>query len=122
MVGEVVLDFADADVHPPANDNVFGSARHSHVAVVGHHPQIARLRQTVGSEQGRGLLGVGEVFDHVGWPAVGDVTLGAAGHFVASTSTILTSAPGTAEPSDVRARDTSSSTEHVVVTRFSLRP
>src|ERR1700738_878676 len=82
MVGEVVLDFADADVHPAANDNVFGPARHSYVAVVGHHPQIARLRKAVGGEQGGGLLGVGEVFDHVGGTAVGDVALGAAGHFV----------------------------------------
>src|ERR1700761_7307539 len=38
------------------------------------------------------------------------------------SSTILTSEPGTALPSDVRARDPSSVTEHVVVTRFSLRP
>ncbi|CNH46060.1 Uncharacterised protein [Mycobacterium tuberculosis] len=37
-------------------------------------------------------------------------------------STILTSEPGTALPSERRARDTSSVTEHVVVTRFSLRP
>src|SRR5258707_15784166 len=82
MVDEVVLDLANADVHPPANDNVFGSTGHSYVAVVGHHSQIARLRQTVDSEQGHGLLGIGEIFDHVGRSAVGDVTLGAAGHFV----------------------------------------
>src|ERR1700738_1051312 len=82
MVGEVVLDFADADVHPAANDDVFGSARHSDVAVVGHHPQIAGLGKAVGGKQGSGLLGVGEVFDHVGGAAVGDVTLDAARHFV----------------------------------------
>ena len=82
MVGEVVLDFANADVHPAANDDVFGSAGHAHIAVVGHHPEIAGLRQAVRGEQGRGLFGIGEVFDHVGRAAVGDVALGAAGHLV----------------------------------------
>src|ERR1700752_1638294 len=82
MIGEVVLDFANADVHSTANDNVFGSAGHPHIAVVGHHAQIARSREALGGEQGSGFLGVGEVFDHVRGTAVGDVALGAAGNFV----------------------------------------
>ena len=122
MVGQVLLDLADADVHPAANDDVFGPARDSHVSVVGHLPEISRLGEAVLGEKGRGFFGIREVFNHVGGAAVGDVALGTARHFVPLSSTILTSEPGIVLPSDVRACDTSSVTEHVVVTRFSLRP
>ena len=83
MVGEMLLDLPDADVHPAANDDVFGPARDPYVSVLGHHPQIAGLGKAVLGEQGRGFLRVGEIFDHVGLPAVGDVALGAARHLVA---------------------------------------
>ncbi len=82
MIGKVVLDLADADVHSAADDDVLGSAGHPDIAVVGHHAQVARHGESVLGEKGSSLVGIGKVFDHVGGPAVRDVALGAAGHFV----------------------------------------
>ncbi len=79
----MVLDLADADVHPTADDDVLGPAGYPDVAVVGHLPEIARLGKAFVGEQRRGFLGVGEIFDHVGRAAVGDVALGASRHLVA---------------------------------------
>ena len=82
MVGQMLLDLADADVHPAANDDVFRPARYSHVSVVGHLPEISRLGEAVLGEKGRSFPGIREVFNHVGGAAVSDVALGTSRHFV----------------------------------------
>ena len=55
----MLLDLADADVHPTADDDIFGSAGYSDVAVVSHLPQIARLGKAFLGEQSCGFFGIG---------------------------------------------------------------